>query len=107
MGSSSSFSKLLRGVLVGVITFQFPIRLTSAEMVRPFPAIGEVHVLEAHWNDVPETVAKLTDQVQEESIRFQLTSSAAEEYFSIGLLDESRRAFQRLLKAKKPSPSLF
>jgi len=107
MGSSLSFSNVIRIVLTGVISLQLLPTSVLAEIPRPFPVLGEVTVSEGHWNDTPELLNDLSDKVLEESIRFQITSSAAEQYFSISLLEESRRAFQRLLKAKKPSPSLF
>jgi len=78
-----------------------------AETVRPFPVLGSVSVSEGHWNEVPEEIMRLTDDVKDEPIRFQLTASAAEQYFSQNLYEESRKAFQKLLKAKKPSPSVY
>lgn len=108
MASSSSFSKLPRIFVVGVLTFQSTISGLLAEPVRPFPVLGGVAVPEAHWNEVPDMILKLPDEFREqEAIKFQLVASAAEQYFSIGLWEESRRAFQKLLKAKKPSPSQF
>src|SRR5205807_10182417 len=94
-------------VLTGVLSFQTLPTSLWAEIPRPFPVLGSVSVAEGHWNDVPALLEKLADKVLEESLRFQITSSEAEQYFSISLLEESRRAFQKLLKAKKPSPSLF
>lgn len=108
MASSSSFNKLSRIVVVGVISLQSFSAELGAEPVKPFPVLGSVSVPEGHWNDVPEMVMRLPDEFKEqEAIRFQLVASAAEQYFSISLLDESRKAFQKLLKAKKPSPSRF
>src|SRR5690348_7127741 len=107
MASSSLFNNHSRIVLAGVLTFSFALQPLQAETVRPFPAIGSVTVNEGHWNDVPEFQMKLAESVTNEPLRFQLLASAAEDYFSQGLWEESRRAFQRLLKAKKPSPSLF
>src|SRR5665213_1580677 len=106
MGSSLSFNKISSIVLTGVISLQLLPTSLLAEIPRPFPVLGSVSVSEGHWNDVPELLNKLSDNVVEESIRFQITSSEAEQDFSLSLLDESRHAFQRLLKAKKPSPSL-
>src|ERR1700733_5711324 len=105
MASSLLLNKNFRIVIVGVLSFQLVPGALLAEIPRPFPVIGEVEVSEGHWNDVPELLTKLSDKVLEESTQFELTSSAAEQYFSISLLDESRKAFQKLLKAKKPSPS--
>src|SRR5882672_1990902 len=107
MVSSSLFSRTSRIVLTGVLSFQLSATSVTAEIPRPFPVLGSVNVSEGHWNDTPELFGKLADQVLEDFLRFQITSAEAEQYFSIGLLDESRRAFQKLLKAKKPSPSLF
>src|SRR5258706_11535141 len=107
MGSSLLFDRYSRIVLAGVLFSQFSLTTLSAEIPRPFPVLGSVSVSEGHWNDAPDLMTKLSDKVLEESIRFQITSSAAESYFSINLLEESRRAFQKLLKAKKPSPSVF
>src|SRR5437879_5238672 len=107
MGSSSSFSNFSRIVLAGVLSLTFAANPIQAENVRPFPALGTITVPEGHWNNVPEVLNKLADDVTDEPIRFQLVASAAEESFSQGLLEESRRGFQRLLKAKKPSPSVF
>ena len=56
---------------------------------------------------MPELLTKLEDSVSSEPIRFELEASAGEQYFRLGLLEESRKSFQKLLKAKKPSPSLF
>ena len=106
MGSSLLFNNRLRIVLAGVFSFQLVTTPLLAELPRPFPVLGAVTVSEGHWNDAPEVLNKLSDKVLEESLRFQITSSAGSS-FSIFLLEESRRAFQRLLKAKKPSPSLF
>src|ERR1019366_327907 len=78
-----------------------------AEIPRPFPVLGTVSVEQGHWNSTPVLLDDLAERIVEEALRFQIPASAAEEYFSIGLLEESRRAFQRLLKAKKPSPSQF
>src|SRR5882672_510606 len=107
MVSSSLFSRTSRIVLTGVLSFQLSATSVTAEIPRPFPVLGSVNVSEGHWNDTPELFNKLADKVLEDSLRFQITSAEAEQYFSIGLLEESRRAFQKLLKAKKPSPSLF
>lgn len=107
MGSSLSSSKSLRAVLVGVLTFQILATPSAAETIRPFPVLGSVAVREGHWNDVPEAILNLPDTFPDQPIRFQLIAAAAEQYFSQDLLEESRKAFQKLLKAKKPSPSLF
>jgi len=107
MGSSSLSSNRICIVLAGVLSIQSFGLNVSAESSRPFPVIGSVKVTEGRWNETPELLDKLADKVDEDSVRFQITASAAEQYFSLGLLDESRRAFQKLLKAKKPSPSLF
>lgn len=105
---SSLFSNRARTVFVGVLSSQLAFSpLTLAETVRPFPVLGSVSVPEAHWNEVPDLLNKLADQAAEDALRFNLIASAGEQYFSQNLLDESRKAFQRLLKAKKPSPSLF
>jgi TolA-binding protein len=105
MGRSSLLNKYSRIVFAGTLTLQaLPVRLI-AEVPRPFPVLGTVAVSGGHWNDTPELIEKLSARVMEESIRFQLTASQAEQQFSIGLLDESRDAFLKLLRAKKPSPS--
>jgi TolA-binding protein len=78
-----------------------------AETVNPFPVLGGVVVREGHWNGVPEMLLRLQEGLPDEPIRFQLTSAAAEQAFSQNLLDESRKAFHKLLKARKPSPSIF
>src|SRR5258706_279355 len=107
MGSSLSFNSKIRIVLAGVLSFQlFPPNL-MAEIPRPFPVLGSVSVSEDHWTGPPKLFDKLAEKFLEDAPRFQITASAAEQYFSIGLLEDSRRGFQRLLKAKKPSPSLF
>src|SRR5882724_2148858 len=107
MGSSLLFSKNFRIVLAGVLSFQLLPTSLLAEIPRPFPVLGSVAVSEGHWNGAPELFDKLSEKILEEALRFQITASASEQYFSIGLLEESRRGFQKLLKAKKPSPSLF
>src|ERR1039457_4654497 len=107
MGSSLLFNNRIHIVLAGVLFFQPMCSSVSAEIPRPFPVLGLVSVEEGHWNEVPDLLSKLSDKVTEESIRFQITAAEAEQYFSIGLLDDSRRAFQKLLKARKPSPALF
>ena len=107
MGSSLSFNNRIRIVLAGVIVLQ-PFSFSFSDTIpRPFPVLGSVGIQEGHWNETPELFDKLAEKVVEDSVRFQITASAAEEYFSLGLLEESRRGFQKLLKAKKPSPSLF
>src|ERR1035437_4235637 len=107
MGSSLLSSNRVYIVLAGVLFFQPICSNVAAEIPRPFPVLGSMSVEEGHWNGVPELLAKLSDKVTEESIRFQITAGVAEQYFSIGLRDESSGAFQKLLKAKKPSPALF
>jgi len=107
MGRSSSSNNRSRVVLAGVLTFQLVGYPLLGETVRPFPVVGSVPVMEGHWNDVPSLLLSLQDSVKDEPIRFQLLGSAAEQFFSQMLLDESRSAFQKLLKARKPSPSLF
>src|SRR5256885_12519467 len=107
MGSSLSFNRKLRIVLAGAISFQVSPLNLMAEIPRPFPVLGSVSVSESHWNGVPELFDKLSEKVLEDALRFQITASASEQYFSIGLLEESRRGFQKLLKPRKPSPSLF
>ncbi len=107
MESSSLFNNRSRAILAGVLSFQFIASSVMAETAKPFPAIGSVAVMEGHWNAAPDLFLKLQDQVKDEPIRFQLQASAAEQYFSQLLWEESRDAFQKLLKARKPSPSLF
>src|ERR1017187_5700417 len=107
MGSSSLSNNRIRIVLAGGIFFQPICSTLSAEVPRPFPVLGSVSVSESHWNETPALLDQLADKVLDEPIRFQIVASEAEQYFSIGLLEESRRAFQKLLKAKKPSPSLY
>jgi TolA-binding protein len=107
MGNSLSSSKTLRIVLSGALLFPLLPSIPSAETLRPFPVLGSINVADGRWNEAPELFSDLSDKVTEESIRFQIDSAAAEQYFSMGLLDESRKAFQKLLKAKKPSPSRF
>ncbi len=107
MGSSLLFNRKTRIVLAGVLSFQILPTSLLAELPRPFPVLGSVNVEQGHWNSTPVLFDNLAEKVLEDALRFQITSSAAEQYFSIGLLEESRRGFQRLLKAKKPSPSLF
>src|SRR5437899_12472640 len=107
MGSSSLFSKICRVVLAGVFSVNLLSLAVTGESVRPFPVIGAVSVNQGRWNEVPGTIMRLPEGVTEEPIRFQLVASAGEQYFSLSLYEESRKAFQRLLKAKKRSPSLF
>jgi len=107
MANSLSFNNRFRVILAGVFTFQFIPNDTMAESVRPFPVVGSVSVMEGHWNDVPESILRFSDVVKEDPLRFQLTASAAEQFFSQSLYEESHRGFQKLLKAKKPSPSVF
>lgn len=76
-------------------------------MIRPFPALGSVTVQEGHWNGAPDLINSFADAVHEDSVRFQLTASAAEQYFSLNLLEDSRKGFQKLLREKKPTPSVF
>src|SRR5439155_10044680 len=98
MASSLSFNRKLRIVLVGALFFQGWPSNAFSEIPRPFPVLGLVNVSETHWNDTPVLLNQLAEKVQEEALRFQITSAEAEQYFSIGLLEDSRRAFQRLLK---------
>src|SRR5437016_5491734 len=107
MGSSLLFNRKLRIVLAGVVSLEVSPTTSYSDIPRPFPVLGEVSVSESHWNGAPALFDKLAENVQEEALRFQITSSAAEQNFSINLLEESRRGFQKLLKARKPSPSLF
>ncbi len=107
MGSSLSLNKFARIVLAGVIFSQVTPSTLNAEIPRPFPVLGTVAVSGGHWNDTPELIEKLADQANEAAIRFQMTSAQAEQYFSLSLLEDSRRGFQELLKAKKPSPSQY
>jgi TolA-binding protein len=102
--SSSSNSSVSRILLAGVLTLQFSAS-GFAEPVKPFPVLGTVTVPDGHWNGVPDLLTRLPDMVREEPIRFDLTSAAAEQFFAQSLYEESRKAFQRLLKAKKPSPT--
>ena len=101
MGSSLSFNNRIRIVLAGVIFLQPFSTALSAELPRPFPVLGSVSVHEGRWDDTPALLDKLADKVLEDSVRFQITASAAEQYFSLGLLEDSRRGFQKLLKAEK------
>ncbi len=107
MASSSLLSKFFRIVLAGVLSLPLASIAALAEAPRPFPVVGKVSVSNGHWNETAALIEKLSDKATEEAIRFQLISAQAEQAFSMGLLDDSRRAFQKLLKAKKPSPSLF
>ena len=108
MANSSLSSKSALLILSGVLTFQFSnCEAWAADSLNPFPVLGTASVPEGHWNAIPDLELKLTDSVSDDALRFQLISSAGEEYFSQMLLDESHKAFQKLLKAKKPSPSEF
>jgi TolA-binding protein len=107
MGSSLLFNRISRIVLAGVLSIQLLSPTLYAEIPRPFPVLGSISISQGHWNDTPELLEKLAGKVLDDPVRFQITASEAEQYFSIGLLEESRRAFQKLLKAKRPSPSLF
>jgi TolA-binding protein len=107
VNSSSSSKKYFPAFLAGVITFNVTVGPAMADTVQPFPVVGSVTVSEGHWNEVPESILRFSDIVKDEPIRFQLTASGAEQYFSQSLYEESRKAFQRLLKAKKPSPSVY
>jgi len=108
MENSSSFGKLfMRRTLSGLLIFSSIVQPALADTVRPFPALGSVQVPEGRWNNVPNVLATFPDMVMEEPLKFQLIASTAEQYFSVGLLEESNKAFQKLLKAKKPSPSQF
>lgn len=107
MANLSSFSKFTHSLIAGVLLLQSVSQPLTAETVRPFPVLGGVNVPDGRWNDVPNAIAKLPDSVTEEPLQFQLIASEAEQSFSVGLLEESRRSFQKLLKAKKPSPSLY
>ncbi len=107
MASSLSSSKPVAIVIAGVLSLPLSAVRVWAEAPRPFPVFGSVSVSNGHWNETPALMEKLTESVSAEAIKFQLISSQAEQAFSIGLLEDSRRAFQKLLKAKKPSPSLY
>jgi TolA-binding protein len=106
--SSSSFSRSLRLVSAGALLFPALLAVqSSAETVKLFPVLGQATVSEGHWNEVPGLLTHLADQASAEPIRFELLSASAEQYFQQGLLEESRRGFEKLLKARKPSPSVF
>jgi TolA-binding protein len=108
MASSSSFNKrFLRVALAYLLCLQSLPSAIAIDAFKPFPVLGTVTVPEGHWNDAPSLLAHLQDTVSSEPIRFELEATAGEQYFRLGLLEESRKAFQHLLKAKKPSPSLF
>src|SRR5689334_4814634 len=84
MGSSLSFNNRIRIVLAGVLSLQPFSAALSSEMPRPFPVLGSVSVQGSRWNDVPALLDRLADKVVEDSIRFQITASEAEQYFSLG-----------------------
>src|SRR5262249_51946416 len=107
MESLSLFSKRIHIVLAGVLSYQCFALPLSAETSRPFPVMGTVRVDQGRWDAAPELLAKLAEKVDEEPIRLEILSAEAEQFFSTNLLEESRRAFQRLLKARRPSPSLY
>jgi len=107
MANSLSSSKPLHRLAIGVVTLSLSVPSFPADPVRPFPVLGGVTVIDGRWNDVPNLIAGLPDVVQDQPLQFQLLASAAEQYFSVGIFDDSRKMFQKLLKAKKPSPSLY
>ncbi len=104
---SSLFSKSVHTTLLGVLSTQLVVGPAFGELVRPFPVLNSVSVPEGHWNDVPELLTRLPEKVGEEAIRFNLLAAASEQYFSQSLLEESYKGFQKLLKARKPTPSQF
>jgi TolA-binding protein len=108
MANSSSSNNVLIRLVSGVVALSIGVPpVFSAEPTRPFPVLAGVTVPDGRWNDIPALISKLPEMVHEEPLQFQLMASAAEQYFSVGIIDESRKAFQKLLKARKPSPSLF
>src|SRR3989344_7580193 len=108
MANSSSFSnRHPRILLASLLCLQCSLPAHSADILAPFPVLGSVNVPEAHWNEVPNLLSHLQESVTAEPIRFELEAAAGEQYFRLSLLEESRKAFQRLVRAKKPSPSLF
>jgi len=107
MESLLSSNKLFNRLIAGVATFSIAFPSWAADVVHPFPVLGSVTVLDGRWNDVPNVISKLPDMVQDEPMQFQLEAASAEQYFSANLIQDSLKTFQRLLKAKKPSPSLF
>jgi TolA-binding protein len=107
MANSSLFNKPTRVVLVSLLCLQTLPVAQAADPTKPFPVLGAVSVPEGHWNEVPGLLTQLEDKVTTEPIRFELHAAAGEQYFRLSLLEESRKSFQRLIKAKKPSPSLF
>lgn len=107
MANSLSFSNPLRRLAVGAVTLSLSVPSFPADAVHPFPVLGGVTVVDGRWNDVPNLIAGLPDVVPDQPLQFQLLASAAEQYFSVDIFDDSRKIFLKLLKAKKPSPSLY
>src|SRR6266513_2066641 len=108
MGNSSlSSNRFLHILIVDLLCLQTLNLGYSADVIKPFPVLGTISVPAGHWNEVPELLEHIKESVTSEPVRFELEAAAGEEFFRQGLLDESRKAFQRLVKAKKPSPSMF
>lgn len=103
----SSSKRNARFLLVNLLCLQLLGPANAADILKPFPVLGTVTVEEARWNQVPALLQTLEAKVTTEPIRFELEAAAGEQYFRLSLLEESRKAFQRLIRAKKPSPSLF
>src|SRR5262245_1288540 len=101
--SSSNNNGVARVVLASFLSTQLLSPVQAVDPARPFPVLGTVTVSEGHWNDVPDFMLRLEEGVIAEPIKFELEAAAGEQYFRLNLLEESRRSFQRLLKAKKPS----
>src|SRR5258708_1252887 len=108
MGNSLSFSNpITRLLLVSLLCLQPLPSANAVDALKPFPVLGTVSVPEGHWNEAAVVLSRLQESVTSEPIKFELEAAAGEQYFRLGLLEESRKAFQRLIKARKPSPSLF
>jgi TolA-binding protein len=109
MGNSSSSNnkRNLRLVVVHLLLLQYLPAAHAVDAAKPFPVLGTVTVPEGHWNEAANLISSLKESVSSEPIRFEMEAAAGEQYFRLNLLEESRRSFQRLIKARKPSPSVF
>jgi TolA-binding protein len=110
MGNSSSFSNNFLRISVASLIFLEALPgayAANPDVLKPFPVLGTVTVPEGHWNETPTYLNKLQESVTSEPVKFELEAASGEQYFRLGLLEESRKSFQRLIKAKKPSPSQF
>ncbi len=107
--SSSSSKKPFHLVAASLVFLQMgtPTAWAESSVSNSYQVLSSVVVPEGHWNELPDLYLKLRNDKQSAPVQFQLIAAAAEQAFMQNLLDDARKSFQKLLKAKKPSPSQF